>query len=135
MYGTIADVKLKLKQFQQLFDREAGYLHNEITDALEEATLYANQLLVKRYDLAVIAASVPDLVTEFAVNKACAILSNQLPLSDMSVPTELIQSFEKRIKSIATVFLDGDLLDNSNNIIDYTLISELIIPDVAEDDD
>jgi hypothetical protein len=134
MYGTINDVKLKLKQYQQMFDREVGYLDDEITDALEEATLFANQLLVKRYDLTVIAASVPDLVTEFAVNKACAILLNQLALTDDSVPTEVVRSYEKRIKAISTVFLDGDLLDNSNNIIDYTLISDLIVLDVVEEE-
>lgn len=138
MYGTIAGVKAKAKQYTVSFERQAGYLDTEITNALEEASLFADQLLVKRYNLAAIKASVPAIVDDYTEIRAYIYLLTSLSQADGSYPTETINQLKERIRFIEKVYLNGDLLDNTGAIIDYNIVGSVIeqpIPEWEEEEE
>jgi hypothetical protein len=136
MYGTVAGVKTKAKQYTQIFDRQNDYLDIEITNALLESSMFADQILSKRYDLSTIQANAPNLVTEYAELRAYIIILTQISQIDgASYPAETISQIEKRIQFIEEILYNGGLLDNNSAMIDYTVVSELIALTLLTEED
>lgn len=117
-YCEVSDVVQIATSFEQDFERNDQKLVASINLLITESTDIAKTILQSRYDLAVIDASVPEIVKNYTANKAAMFLViQQGVISNRSKENEsLVKTIKRKLSAYKDKMMFGNILNDTTPV-------------------
>lgn len=120
-YCTVQDVKNTLLLLNQDFNEINPPLDDRISEAIDEATSMAKNLLQSRYSIATIESDLPFDVKSFTKIKAALITINREGVAADNNTNDYIERAKETLGIYKMLFLHGSLRNGSDIVIPTNL--------------